>query len=311
MLNLKFSHFPHRYEYLRREMKKYRSIFGIAVALFLTSCGVSKYAATANYPEPKSTYRPRGELQAVFIPSSEKGMEQRRAYVYLPEEYENDDSRYPVLYLLHGARGNETVWIDKGNLLHNVDSLTVIGEMSPTIIVLPNMNQYNDTEDYGHARLKSSLESFYEVDGSVERAFNSDVIPVIDSLFRTIPQKDSRAVAGLSIGAMQALHLSANFPDSFGYIGMFSPMVHSFLKKGPDNDFYRHLKEKQEIQFSEPPRLFSIMIGKTDFFYPSIKAYCHSLDKRGIPYELITAKGGHEWYNWEEFCNTFLKSLWK
>lgn len=291
---------------------KFHSIsFVLAALMLLTSCGASKYAANTSYPVPTSTYIPQGNLTDVFIPSSEKGMEKRRAYVYLPAGYENNNDRYPVLYLFHGARGNETVWIDKGDLLQNVDSLIACGAMIPSIIVLPNMNQYNDAADYGNARLKGALESFFEVDGTVETVFKNDVIPVIDSVFRTIPDKEHRAIAGLSIGAMQAIHISANFPDTFGYVGMFSPMVHSFMKNGEHNDFYHKLKKKQEVQFAEPPKLYILMIGKTDFFYHSIKCYCEDLDKRNIPYELVTAKGGHEWYNWEDFCNEFLTRLWK
>ena len=283
----------------------------LACVLLLSGCAVSKYAAHSSYPYPSNTYKPQGTLKTVFFRSSEPGLISRQAFVYLPPEYENGSESYPVLYLLHGARGNETVWIDKGNLLHNIDSLRASGEMLPTIVVLPNVNQYNDVEDYGNARLKSALESFYEVDGTVESRFLADVVHSTDSLFRTIPDKDHRAVAGLSIGAMQSLHMSANFPDSFGYIGMFSPMVHSFLKSGPDNSFYRKLSQKQEIQFQNPPKLYLFMIGKTDFFYQSIKSYCRTLRDRGIPAEIFIAEGGHEWYNWTDFCDRFMTRLWK
>lgn len=292
-------------------MKRRFSLLLLSAVILLSGCSAAKYAALSSYPAPTNPYRPQGSLKTVFYDSSEPGLDARHAYVYLPSGYDDTDRRYPVMYLLHGARGNETVWMDKGNLLHNIDSLTSCGAMLPTIVVLPNVNQYDDAADYGNARLKSALESFYEVDGTVESRFVNDVVNATDSLFRTIPDKDHRAVAGLSIGAMQSLHLSANFPDCFGYIGMFSPMVNSFLKPGPDNGFYGKLAQKQKIQFENPPRLFVFMIGKTDFFYPSIKSYCSNLQSKGIPAEIVIAEGGHEWYNWEEFCNQFLKRLWK
>lgn len=292
-------------------MKKIWPVILFTAALFLSGCAVAKYSALSDYPQPKNPYKPQGTLKTVFYNSSEPGLTKRHAFVYVPADYDRTDKRYPVMYLLHGARGNETVWMDKGNLLHNIDSLIACGAMEPTIVVLPNVNQYNNAKDYGNARLKSALESFYEVDGTVESKFVTDVVCATDSLFRTIPDKDHRAVAGLSIGAMQSLHLSANFPDTFGYIGMFSPMVHSFMKHGPDNDFYYNLGRKQKVQFQNPPRLFVFMIGKTDFFYPRIKSYCAGLRTRGIPAEIVIAEGGHEWYNWEEFCNQFLQRLWK
>lgn len=283
----------------------------LAAAALLSSCGVSKYAANSSYPSVSSEYEPRGSLEEVFFPSSEPGITKRHAFVYLPEGYAADTLRYPVFYLLHGARGNETVWIDKGDLLHNIDSLNASGAMLPTIVVLPNVNQYNDDSDYGHARLKSALESFYEVDGTVEARFVKDVVSSTDSLFRTIPDKDHRAVAGLSIGAMQSIYLSANFPDTFGYVGMFSPMVHSFLKRGPDNAFYSSLNEKMAAQFTQPPHLYMVMIGDTDFFHPSIEKWSRALGRKGYRHEYHLAKGGHEWYNWSEFCNQFMQRLWK
>ena len=284
----------------------------LAVALVLSGCAVSKYAANATYPYPKTVNYPLdGELREVFFPSTEPGLVSRHAFVYLPAGYSSGEKRYPVFYLLHGARGNETVWIDKGRLLRNIDSLSRSGAMIPAIVVLPNANQYNDEADYGKARLKSALESFYEVDGTVESRFVHDVVGAVDSLFRTIPEKDSRALAGMSIGAMQAMHISANFPDTFGYVGMFSPMVHSFLKAGPDNSFYHGLAKKQDVQFEDAPDIYALMIGKTDFFYPRIKSYSKALARRGLYHEFHVAEGGHEWYNWEEFCNVFMQRMFR
>lgn len=292
-------------------MKSRGLILSVALVLILQSCAVSKYAANTSYPTIKDNYSPEGNLEEVFFKSSEPGMSKRRAYVYLPKDYHNCTEHYPVLYLLHGARGNECVWIDKGGLLRNIDSLSASGAMLPTIVVLPNVNQYNDERDYGNARLKSALESFYEVDGTVESRFLADVVSGTDSLLRTIPDKEHRAVAGLSIGAMQSIYLSANFPDTFGYVGMFSPMVHSFLKPGPDNRFYFNLSKKQEIQFQNPPCLYLIMIGRTDFFHPSTESWSKKLSRRGYPHEYVLLPGGHEWYNWSEFCNQFMQRLWK
>ena len=283
----------------------------LVAALLLCSCAASKYAVNADYPVIKSKYVPKGTLTDVFFPSSEPGITQRRAYVYLPDGYDLSDCRYPVLYLLHGARGNETVWIDKAEILKDIDSLVLCGAMKPTIVVFPNMNQYNSDSDYGKSRLKSALESFYEVDGTVEKRFIHDVVNATDSMFRTIPVKDSRAVAGLSIGAMQSIYLSANFPDSFGYVGMFSPMVYSFLKPGRDNGFYFRLAHKLETQFADAPSLYLLRIGHRDFFCHTVKGYSRYLDSHGYPYDVKYVSGGHEWYNWRDFCDEFMSMLWK
>ena len=282
-----------------------------ACALLLESCGSAKYTANAEYPVPKVQYAAEGTLQEVFFPSSEPGMTSRHAYVYLPKEYSQSSERFPVLYLLHGARGNECVWMEKGRLLQKIDSLCACGDMRPTIVVLPNLNQYNDAADYGNARLKGALESFFEVDGTVESHFVSDVVAGTDSLFRTIPDKEHRAVAGLSIGAMQSIWLSANSPDVFDYVGAFSPMVRSFTKRGPDRSFYRKLSKKQEVQFATPPKLYIVMIGRIDFFHLHIAYWTRSLKRKGYPCSYVCTAGGHEWNTWQNFCCEFMKKLWK
>ena len=293
-------------------MKRLRYVL-ILLAIIVAghSCSVSKYAANSEYPALAPGCEPMGDLREVFFSSTEPGMESRRAFVYLPDGYETGSERYPVLYLLHGARGNECVWINKARILRTIDSLTVCGAMLPTIVVFPNVNQYNGVRDYGKSRLKSALESFYEVDGTVEMRFVDDVVCGTDSLFRTVPDKAHRAVAGLSIGAMQSIHMSANFPDEFAYVGMFSPMVHSFLKPGPDNSFYRNLSRKQKAQFANPPSAYMVMIGRSDFFYPFIRSWSRKLDRKGYPHEFHSVSGGHEWYNWSDFCSEFLQRLWK
>lgn len=291
--------------------RAFRTIVFLASVLLLQSCATGKYALNPQYPQVNVKGNPQGILEEVLYPSSEPGMVERRAYVYLPKDYYGSGERYPVFYLLHGARGNECSWIEKGNLLHNIDSLCATGAMLPTIVVLPNANQYNDADDYGKARLKSALEAFYEVDGTVESRFVKDVAAATDSLFRTIPDKEHRALAGMSIGAMQTIHISANFPDTFGYVGMFSPMVSSFIKAGPDSGFYKKLDNKLAVQFKNPPILYAVMIGATDFFENSITEWDRELTRKGYPHEYYLAPGGHEWYNWEEFCNQFMQRLWK
>jgi enterochelin esterase family protein len=288
-----------------------RMFIPLAAAFALSSCGVPKYAADAAYSTLDPGLRYDGILEECFHDCSVEGPAQRRMYVYLPEGYYESDERYPVLYLLHGARGNELSWIMKGALLHNIDSLISLSVMKETIVVLPNVNQYDDEQDFGKSRLKGTVESFFETDGMVEAAFVDDVVATVDSLYRTIPDKDHRAIAGLSIGAMQSMYISANAPDEFGYVGLFSSMVHPILRKSECSFFYKRLKHKMEVQFAEPPQMYSIMIGKTDIYYLRMKSFARYLSRNGYPFEMYVSKGGHQWYNWEAFANSFMQMLWK
>lgn len=284
----------------------------ILAAVFMTvSCSVSKYAVNPQYPVIDSSIRYKGILEECMHDCSVEGPLQRRMYVYLPQDYHENNERYPVLYLLHGARGNELSWIHKGNILHNIDSLISSSKMKETIVVFPNVNQYKNERDFGKSRLKGAIESFFETDGIVEAAFMKDVVSVIDSQYRTVPDKEHRAIAGLSIGAMQSMYISANAPESFDYIGLFSSMVHPVLRKSEYSSFYKRLKRKMEVQFADPPELYYIMVGKTDFYYPRMMSFSRYLERNGYPYEILLTKGGHQWYNWEEFANIFMQKLWK
>lgn len=293
-------------------MKVRRLIYLAAAILLLSSCTVSRRAAAiAEYPKIDHGGEYEGILEECIYHCSVKGPSERRMLVYLPADYYETSARYPVFYLLHGARGNETSWIVKGDLLQNIDSLTAGGLMGKTIVVLPNTNQHDSDRDYAKSRIKGAIESFFENDGRVEYSFVSDVVEKVDSTYRTIPEKSARAIGGLSIGALQSIHVTANYPDVFDYVGMFSPMVHPPLKPSEHVSFYKKLKQKHKVQFASPPRLYWVMIGKTDIFYPRMQGYCHYLKRKGYKHEYYTSPGGHQWYNWEEYCNMFMQRLWK
>ena len=188
------------------------------------------HAGPAVYPG----YVPRGTVEERIYPSSVPGASHRRMIVYLPEGYQDNTRRYPVVYLLHGARGYETSWIKKGLMLQLTDSLFAGGYAVPSIVVMPNMNQYDNDADY------------------------------VDAHFRTIPDKAHRAVAGLSIGGLQSAYLSANNPDTFGYVGLFSPVFRANSLPNPFRDFYRKFRKKLQVQFDEPPTRYLLMAGKKD-----------------------------------------------
>ena len=263
------------------------------------------------YAPLETSYKCRGRLDTLYCRSSQAKLGERRMFVYLPENYDNTTESYPVVYLLHGARGSETAWIEKGGVLHDIDSLTLEGKVKPMIVVFPNTNQYNNDEDYRYGRRKPVGEAFFEIDGVVESLFPKDVVGTVDSLYRTIRSKEGRAIAGLSIGALQAIFISANFPDMFDYVGMFSPMIKPAFKRGHNNGFYSGLKEKLSVQFSNPPRIYWIMAGFWDVFYCSTQQFDFYLNNHDYPHRYNLSGGGHTWKNWIEYCNLFLQNLWQ
>lgn len=288
-----------------------RPVLFLVMGLAMVSCGVSRYAANARYPDVDIRIGYEGILEECMYDCSADGPRQRRMFVYLPEDYYGSEGRYPVLYLLHGARGNELSWINKGNILHAIDTLTSSSVMPETIVVFPNMNQYDDERDYGWSRLKSTAESLLDTDGAVESAFVNDVVAAVDSLYRTIPDKEHRAIAGLSIGGMQSMYISADSPESFGYVGLFSSMTRPIFGKSRRSSFYDDLKGKMRRQFAASPPFYCIMVGKTDILYHRMMRFIRYLEGNGYPFEMYVSGGGHQWSNWKNYSNIFMQRLWK
>ncbi|MCQ2180537.1 MAG: hypothetical protein MJY50_00540 [Bacteroidales bacterium] len=293
-----------------------RSLILLSFVLLLSSCSIYRQRVASNSTlltteDIDERYRPQGTVVEVYHDCSVPGPTKRRMLVYLPEGYYADDTRYPVFYLIHGARGNESSWITKGNTLHLIDSLYDTGTARKCIVVFPNLNSYKDDADYGNSRAKGAMESFFGTDGTAESAFVRDVIPVVDSLFRTIPDRKHRAIGGMSLGALQSIYISAWEPEMFDYIGMFSPMYKAPPRHGPNAWFYGHLKENQKIQFEDNPEVYDIEIGKTDFFYPHIANYRKYLSSNGYTYQYFEYPGGHEWYNWTKSVCNFMQMIFR
>ncbi|MBO4446782.1 MAG: hypothetical protein J5764_01505 [Bacteroidales bacterium] len=293
--------------------RSYSTAFKIFLAaLLVCSCSSARYAPNTAYPAPKINRIHAGHLESVTYPTlPPDGPRERRMFVYLPEGYYESQKRYPVLYMLHGARGNELSWIERADMLDCADSLVQAGKMEETILVFNNLNPYKDDADYAYSRCKNAFESFFGITGVAQSEFMETVVHTVDSLYRTIPDKEHRAIAGMSLGGMDSIHLTATHPQSFGYVGLFSPLVHSVVKSSPRSSFYKNLKQKQVAQFENPPALYIIMIGKTDIFHPIMECWRRDLAKRGYNYEYVLSPGGHEWYNWKDYGIIFLQRLWK
>jgi enterochelin esterase-like enzyme len=191
--------------------------------------GGGKYASAVEVPEPGSTYYsiqdvPHGQVREVWYESKVTGT-WRHAMVYLPPGYDTQPTmRYPVLYLQHGGGEDETGWIRQGRANFILDNLIAAGESKPMIVVMA----------YGYAR-RADQEAPPMAENPADRwkaiqnmfsVFEDDVtqalISFIDKTYRTIPDRDHRAMAGLSLGGMQTFQITLNHLDLFSYIGGFS-----------------------------------------------------------------------------------------
>ena len=276
------------------------------------SCATARYAAGPKTDEILAISGYDGIIEAVTYPCSEPDLTERRMVVYLPASYYEDTlRRYPVMYLLHGARGNEITWHEYGDAFHRLDSLRRLGLAGDFILVQPNLNNYRDDRDYKDGRPVPAVRAFWLLDGEAETYFHKDILERVDSLYRTVPGKEGRAIAGMSSGALQTLYLSASHPDTFDYVGLFSPYTRTTFAAWGNKEVYGNLWRRLDAQFRTPPAMFAIYIGKTDIFYPHIKAFERRLSRKGYPHRFVTAEGGHEWYNWTDFLEDFYRTAFK
>lgn len=282
-------------------------ILSLAICISLTSCSLIRRGQV----QTNNGREFDGTLEKLIHQCSVPGPTQRSMYVYLPATYYTSDRSYPVLYMLHGANGNETSWIRKGRILESIDSLVAIGEIDECIYVFPNTNHYYNDYDYADSREKKSIDAFFGLNGNVEYAFADDVVAYIDRFFRTLPDKSHRAIGGLSLGGLQALYISANYDDMFGYIGLFSPIIYPPFRIGAHNSFYRNLESKLDRQFDDRPSVYQIMAGKDDIYYNSAYFYSQLLEDLGYIHSFHSTSGGHSWTNWKRYSVSFLKELWR
>ena len=168
---------------------------------------------------------PHGSVSKVWYPSATAGFD-RRLTVYTPAGYENGKGKYPVLYVLHGVGGDEDAWVTQGRACQILDNLIARGEAKPMIVVFTNGNISQEAapleNSVGYVRPTMSLPQTME--GTFESAF-PEIVKFIDGRYRTIAKKASRAVCGLSMGGFHTLYLSINYPEMFGWSGMFSSAV--------------------------------------------------------------------------------------
>jgi len=248
-----------------------------------------------------------------MYPCSVPGPTQRRMIVYLPKDYYQTTERYPVFYLLHGARGYETAWIRFGEVYQTTDSLWREGLARKCIVVMPNVNQYDDDEDYNNARFKDAYESILEVDGVVESAFKRDVVDFVDRHYRTIPDRAHRAVAGLSIGGYQSIYFGANFPETFGYIGAMSPYMWGWGTGKYRLRFYSGLYPKLKRQYRDyPPYGYYLYASKWDMMRPATLKLHKRMSKKGYPHSYATYPGSHDWpEGWTQEYKDMLQKVFK
>ena len=179
---------------------------------------------------------PHGQIRELYIRSSVTG-QHRHIFVYTPPMYDKDRrTRYPVLYLQHGYTENETGWSNQGRCGFIMDNLIADGKCVPFIIVMENgeiSHPFTMDDRKNGSMNRQAFEVFPDI-------LIKDVIPYIDSNFRTYADSRHRALAGLSMGGMQTRRISLAHPELFSQIGLFSGGTISEKDLQENPEFLKH-----------------------------------------------------------------------
>jgi len=286
--------------------------------------GGSRYTSAVEVPEPGSTYYsiqdvPHGQVREVWYPSKVTGS-WRHAMVYLPPDYEaQTKQRYPALYLQHGGGEDETGWIRQGHANFILDGLIAAGQAKPMIVVMA----------YGYARRAGApapdlsgptmgTPQGAQARDEMAKTFEDDVtqalIPFIDKSFRTLADRDHRAMAGLSMGGFQTFQITTKHLDLFSHIGGFSGIG------GMLEDRKMDLKTDFNGVFADPAAFakkvhllyFGVGTAEPERFRTRIQGLHAALTEAGVAHVYWESPGtDHEWQTWRRNLKDFVPRLFR
>jgi len=299
--------------------------YGISVDGFIandpgsrTFFAARKEVSGLEVPGPESEFFavkdvPHGTVRTEWYLSKTTG-EIRRVFVYTPPGYEQSTARYPVLYLQHGLGEDEAGWSDQGHENFILDNLIAANNAKPMIIVNENgMTGVNyqppppkpgsDTPPPVRGIVRFFMDERY---ATFDKIVCEDLIPFIDAKFRTIPDRDHRALAGLSMGGAQALRIGLHHLDKFGFLGGFSPAI---AITDTARDYDGALADPTNI--NRQLHLLWIGIGSEDFLHAPVQESHELLKKAGINHVWIESSGSHVWTVWRKYLADFAPRLFQ
>lgn len=240
----------------------------------------------------------RGTLTYKWYDSRILGIN-RRLTVYTPYGYEaSPKKKYPVLYLLHGAGGDEEAWSSMGRAAQILDNLIQKGLAEPMLVVMPNGNpgqQAACTMGLAETQIDRRDPKFQD---AYVKSLCEEIVPFIEKEFRAIPKPESRAIAGLSMGGGHTISASNLYPAMFDYICPLSAAGSATA-------------EQTAALKKAGVKLYFLACGTSDFLYNGSVELDKTLTEQGLDHIFYQSDGGHVWSNWRLYLNTFARKLFK
>jgi len=274
-------------------MKLTRALLLLALAM--------PFASVAQAPAPAylqvRAAIPHGTVQSVAYKSKALGTD-RKMMVYTPPGYEQSTTRYPLLYLLHGAGSDETSWTRSGKAEVILDNLIADGKLKPLIVAMPF--GFAAQRAPGGAR-GDAAENKMQREGFL-KDFLEDVMPLVDSKFRVYADRDHRAIGGLSLGGAQALAIGLSHLELFSRVAAFSPAMGASNNPATGGvDFETVLADTGRI--NSQLKFLWVSCGTEDTLFESIKDFSGQLAKHKIEHIYRITGGAHAYPVWQRNLN--------
>lgn len=264
----------------------------------------NKYQTPEGFDEEKEdiTYGSLTEMEYY----SETTEAMRKCFVYTPPNY-NTDKIYPVVYLLHGIGGTHSEWLG-GNPNEIISNLIASGEVPQFIAVFPNVRAMKNDSVPSEILGQKNIDAF---DNFINDLKN-DLMPFIKEKYSVSEKREETAVAGLSMGGREALYIGVSMPETFAYIGAFSPapglLPYSSLGypgQLTDSELTISTKYKEDT-------FILICNGKQDgVVYDVPYEYHKALSDNGVEHIYYTMDGGHDFNVWKNGLYHFIKNIFR
>jgi enterochelin esterase family protein len=240
---------------------------------------------------------PHGTITAATYHSQSLGHD-RRMHVYTPPGYEASTAKYPVLYLLHGFNDTDNSWPTVGRAGVILDNLIVAQRAVPMIVVMPA----------GHTTSpKLGGQSMGE---EFERDFTDDIMPYVAKNYRVYTDGAHRAIAGLSRGGKETLHIAIPHIDQFAYIGVFSAgLIDGFGRKPTWEE--QHLAVLDNPELKKGLKLLWFKTGREDGLLKTTRLTVDVFRRHGFEVVFQESPGGHHWINWRKYLIEFAPLLFQ
>ncbi|MCM3879413.1 MAG: alpha/beta hydrolase-fold protein [Vicinamibacterales bacterium] len=236
---------------------------------------------------------PHGKVDIRYYDSKATGGT-RRAFVYTPPGYEKSTAKLPVLYLLHGADGDETVWTTFGRMNLVLDNMIADKRTAPMIVVTPAAYAYPPATGVAGDKQRADF----------EKDLLGDLIPFVQANYRAFADRDHRALAGLSMGGGLTLAIGPRHLDTFSRLAVFSA--------GAGQNPQESMKDvaANAKNMNAQLKLFWMAIGDDDPGYLGAKRTSEFLTTAGIKHSFKTSAGAHTWIVWRRYLNEVGPQLW-